>query len=553
MAVEHMDAKAKEAIAWLACLRKSLPAEEREGAQSATSAIESLQDELVRLRAQVRWLHGKAYRPKSEAVAPGQLAFELIDLLSGKGASGSADAEDDAGDSETEEVTFKRKKRPRRGRDLPRKIVECRLGESDKERQCACGCERPKTEIGFDAQERFVFQPAKVYILEERRYKYACRSCEDGILVAQAQLVPKPISGSMASSSLLAHLVVGKLCDGLPIERLAKRLRRHGVDLATSTLNAWMASVANLFEPFKELFLADLRRSSLISLDDTRMPAQKTRGDPAFPKPGMVRGRHWIYLGDISRVAFCEFTEDWKGSHPRAVLKGFSGDIQNDGYAGINPLFGPGKLAKRVGCNDHARRKFVHALEQRDSRAQPIIDVYQLLYKVESDAKAAGDDTQHWLARRQHASVPLWKRLRHSIDQVAPRVAKKSPLGKAITYFNRQHDTLAAFLDDARLPISNAHVEREMRMVAIYRKNSLFAGSPEAAKRHSTLLMIMLNCILCGANPYDYLVSVIDTISDRFPRARYAELLPQAWLEAREAKDQIAGDTRTNADFIDLV
>ena len=478
------------------------------------------------------------------------MALELLQMLMGSNSAVNGSAEpaeestsaDEAGASgpDAKKDTAETKPlRNRRARDLRRHVVENKL--SDAQRQCDA-CLRTRVEIGFDKQERFIHEPATIYILEERNYKYACSCCAEGIETAPASLPAKPIPGSMASSSFLASLIVNKFLDGLPIERIAKQLRRHGADLATSTLNGWMAQAAQMFAVLHERARLELLKSSLISLDDTPLLAM-ARGQPS----GVQRGRQWIYIGDLDRVVYAEYTPDWKGSHPRRVLEGFIGDIQNDGYAGINPLFEQAGGPRRIGCNDHARRKFVQAFEQRDGRAQGVIDIYRALYRVEAEAKEADADAAALLALRQARSVALWKQLGDAISALAPRVGRKEPLGQAITYWQRQQVHLSAFLGDGRLPISNAHVERQIRTVAVFRKNSLFVGSVEAGQRHAALLTMVLNCVLCGANPYEYLVDVIDKIADGWPASRAGELMPPPWLEARKAEQQTDGDAVTRA------
>ena len=531
------EAATKKLIAALTRIKDLSEDDRQEVASDAADMLVALREEVERLSEQVRWLSGKPYRPSREKVPPGQMAFDLIQMLTGD--SEDNDAGDGGGDDEAAadaatEPEKKRKKRKRRGRDLPRQILENRVDESER---CCPDCGKIEAEIGFESQERFIYEPAKVYILEERCYKYACSNGCGGVEQAEPTATPKPIPGSMASASLLAHLIVSKLLDGLPIERIAKRLRRHGVDLATSTLNDWMGNAARMFTFLHRLLHQELCASSLVSLDDTPMPA-KSRGHPK----GVQRGRQWIYLGDLDRVAYAEFTPDWKGVHPRRVLDGFEGDIQNDGYAGINPLFVGEGAPRRVGCNDHCRRKWVQALEQRDTRAQPVVDLYRALYRVEAEAKAAHLDAAGTLALRRAKSVPIWARLTETIAKLAPSAGRKSPLGKAVTYWQRQQDSLRAFLDAGHLPISNAHVERQIRTVALFRKNSLGYGSLEAGERHAVLLTILLNCVLAGVNPHDYLVDVIDKIAADWPTARAAELLPRNWLEAREIEHELNGD-----------
>ena len=533
--------KIEQAIDVLRGLQARADDEEREALDGVTALLSELDGELARLVDQVRWLEGTPYRKKSESAPPGQLAFDLIKLLTAR-----LEETDDDSDAERPEAeapvearpaaSRPRKKRKRRGAELPVQVVECR-----SEPTCS-SCGEAEVEIGFDTQKRFMYEPAKVYVLEERRFKYACRRCAEGVTTVEPTLPPKPIPGSMASASLLAFIVVAKVLDGLPIERVAKQLRRHGVDLATSTLNDWFGRVADMLTLLHRRLGDRLRDSMLVSLDDTPLAAQ-SRGHPK----NMVKGRQWLYLGDVDQVVYAEFTPDWKGIHPRRVLADFGGAVQNDGYAGINPLFGDPSGPRRVGCNDHARRKFVQALERGDRRAEPVVDLFRALYRVERVAAERGLDAAGRAALRNAQSVPIWNQLDERITKLADNAGRKSPLGKAIIYWQRQQVALRAFLDDGRLPISNAHVERLIRIVALFRKNSLFVGSVEAGQRFAVLLSLLLECELAGANPYDYLVDVIGAIANDWPAARVDELLPRPWLAARKAEEQAAGQAATAA------
>ena len=134
--------------------------------------------------------------------------------------------------------------------------------------------------------------------------------------------------------------------------------------------------------------------------------------------------------------------------------------------------------------------------------------------------------------------MPIWRELASTVESLAPRAEPKSPLGKAVTYFRRQHDALRAFLDDGLLPISNAHVERLLRAVALFRKNSLFVGSFEAGERYAVLLTLAVNCALCGANPFAYFTDLLDRVAGGWPAARAAELMPRAWLAAQQKTEQ---------------
>lgn len=534
------------AIAALGSLKGAVASEQSRILDEVVALLASLDGELASLSAKLRWHASAPFRSKKDEAPEGQLAFELLRMLTGRLGQETAEAppsEDDApasgndlgrtDDNGPSGGRAARPERERRGRGMRRKVDEVKLADAEVP-VCPC-CTKPLGEMGFDTRERFIYQPADVYLLEERIYKYGCR-CGEVVVTAPPTEPPKPIPGGMASSSLLAQLAIGKVLDGTPVERFAKQLRRQDIDLSTSTLNDWFGRTGDMFAVLRRALHRHLLTCDLISLDDTPVRARNA-AHPAH----VQTGRQWLYLGDIDRIAYAEFTPDWKGVHPQRVLQGARGDIQNDGYAGINPLFVGPDAPTRVGCNDHARRRFVQALEQGDRRAQPMIDLYRALYHVERTATERSLDAAGRRTLRQAESVPLWRELERVITDMAPKVDRRSPLDKALQYWLRQQPTLRAFLDDGRFPISNAHVERLLRVVATFRKNSLVVGSLDAGERYANLLTVLLNCELAGVNPYVYLVDVIDKIADDWPADRVDALLPRAWLAARQAEQQAKG------------
>jgi len=541
------------AIAALGSLRSAVASEQSRILDEVVALLASLDGELASLSAKLRWHASAPFRSKKDEAPEGQLAFELLRMLTGRlgqqpapdhAQPGDGDARPTEGDAQRSEGDNSsddkppggrgsRPNRERRGVGLRRKVQEVKVPESEVQK-CPC-CTKQLAEMGFDVRERFIYQPAEVYILEERIYKYGCR-CGEVVVTAEPTEPPKPIPGGMASSSLLSQLAIGKVLDGNPVERFAKQLRRQDIDLATSTLHDWFGRTGDMFGILRTACHRQLLTCGLISLDDTPVRARNA-DHPA----NVQTGRQWLYLGDINQIAYAAFTPDWKGTHPRRVLEGARGDIQNDGYAGINPLFVGPDAPRRIGCNDHGRRRFVQALEQGDRRAQPMIDLYSALYHVERTATERNLDATGRCALRQAQSVPLWREFERVIIDITPKVDKKAPLGKAIHYWTRQQPSLRAFLDDGRFPISNAHVERLLRVVSTFRKNSLFVGSLDAGERYANVLTVLLNCELAGVNPYVYLVDVIDKIAADWPAHRVTELLPRAWLAARQAEQQRPG------------
>jgi transposase len=531
---ERVLEESRQVIAALDALRDKLADDERSAVEKAQSLLEEFKSIITTLDGQLaamRWLAQKQFRPKSEKVAPGQLAMDLLGFMleqkkSDEPAAGASSAPAAEPDLPAPSRT-PREKRKSNLSLLPVKVVDKTLSED--ERVCDT-CSTVKDAFDFEPRRHLVYEPSKLFIREERLFKYACRCCANGVVIASG--TPKLIEGSNVGSSVLAHLVVAKVVDATPIERIGKQWARHGADIASSTMHDWFGRSAQEVAFLSPIARADVLRSPLVSFDDTPMPA-KVPGH----RGGTQRGRLWLYVGDLSRVAYCEFTPDWKGCHPSAVLAGYRGHLQSDGYGGIAGLFTGQDPPNKVGCNDHARRKFVEALKIGDARASRAVTLYGELYAVERDAKLLGPDER--LRMRRARSGPLWIQLCDEVARLELRAEAKSPLGKATTYFRRQNAALAAFLGNGLLPISNAHVERLIRTVALFRKNSLFVGSLEAGQRYAALLTLAINCALCGANPFLYFTDVFDRLAAGWPAALAADLMPQAWLASQQQTEQV--------------
>ena len=486
----------------------------------------------IRLQAALRQM----YRKKSERVSPEQLALFLAALKDEEAVLAapldeltktSADAAMPAADSV---VPVKPMKRPRKKpfpEGLRREVRSVPVPDAD--RTCA-GCGGSKEGMGYEVREMWEFEPAEFFIVEERLEKCVCKRCQEGVVTAEG--TSKPIEGGRPGPGLLSQIVTSKTRDGCPLYRQADIYERSGIQLSTSTLGDWFAATADMLEPLWRLARQVTLSGYLLSLDDTGMPVL----DGDHPN-GIKRGHIWTYLGDYDRVGFCEYTPNWEGAAPCAVLDEFNGKVvQGDGYAGINAYFEKPNSAARAGCMDHCRRKWLEALEAGHKLAAVVVALIQQVYAVESAAKAEGVGPEELLRRRQEFSRPLMDRLRVVIADIHLTVVPKSAMGKATTYAIRQWKTLSVFLDDARVPLSNAHVERQQRRVAIGRKAYLFAGSDEGARRLAILQTIVVLCELHDVPMFEYLRDVIGKLASGWLMSRLSELLPDAWAAKQKAE-----------------
>jgi hypothetical protein len=208
--------------------------------------------------------------------------------------------------------------------------------------------------------------------------------------------------------------------------------------------------------------------------------------------------------------------------------------LQTDGFSGLDALYRRPGAPIRAGCMAHLRRKFVNAFDAGDARAAGPLALIQKLYAVERQASEEALDVAALKRRRDQVSRPLMAALRTQVDNLSYQAPPKTPLGRAITYALNQWETLTVFLDDGALRPDNNAVENTIRPVALGRRNWLFAGSDEGAKRLAILYTILGSCQIAGiADPWAYLRDTLDKLSHNWPHSRLDELLPQQWKAVR--------------------
>jgi transposase len=486
----------------------------------------------MRLQAALR----QAYRKKSERLSSQQLALFLSELVAQESTNGeppppSAPSQTTASTPEPsppqQESSAERQspgtlKRPRK-RPFPETLRREVRAVSVPQAERVCGqCGADKEPMGYEVKEIWEFKPAEFFIIEERLEKCVCKACQEGVVTAAG--TSKPIEGGRPGPGLLAQIVTSKYRDSCPLYRQSQIYRRSGIELAPSTLGEWAAATADMLESLWKLARERTLNSHLLSLDDTGMPVL----DRDHPN-GIKRGHLWTYLGDTQRIGFCEYSPTWEGESPCAVLENFKGQcVQGDGYAGINSYFKKPNAPKRAGCMDHARRKFLHALEAGHASAARILSLMKEVYALEDKARQQGLGPEALRALRQVHSKPLMDNLKVAIADLHRTATPKSVLGRATTYAINQWDTLCVFLEDGRVPLSNAHVERQQRRTALGRKNYLFAGSDEGARRLAILQTFVVLCELSDVPLFEYLRDILGKLPD-WPVRHLEQLLPAAW------------------------
>lgn len=427
---------------------------------------------------------------------------------------------EEAADEEFEEIAYKRKKRgaTKISKDLPRETVRIALPEA--ERHCPC-CNEVMQKIGEEVSERLDFAPAVLKVIETIRDKYACKNHEEAG-IATPPVPTHPIEKGMATAGLIAHVLVAKYKDHLPLYRQSCIFARYGAEIAESTMGDWVKDSAGMLHPVVMAMKASVLESHVVQSDDTGI----TVLDPKHSN-GSKRGFLWAYVGDRDEVVF-DFTDGRGREGPKLFLGSFRSLLQVDAYAGYDAVLKQNGIVD-VGCWAHARRRFFKALDSEKENAGIAISLLRRLYEVEREAK----DLDHSARRekRQLESKPLLDRMKPWLVALKPTVLPKSRMGDAIGYTLRQWDPLTRFLDDGRLDIDNNRVERQMRSVAVGRKNWMFAGSAEGGRRAATIYSLVCTCGLLGIEPWAYLKDVLQRIAEG---ADPATLTPRLWKAARD-------------------
>jgi transposase len=417
-------------------------------------------------------------------------------------------------------------KRPRHGRRprsraLPSEQVVIDLTEAEK--SCPC-CGEPRVRIGADVSKRMDYRPACLFIREIVRPTYVCRGCErqgQDIQAVQALLPPEPIPRGTVAAGLLAHVLVSKYCDHLPLYRLEAILGRLGWDVSRSTLCDQMMTCAGVLAPLYERMCQRVRESFGLHADDTSIPLLAPR-----------RTAHaWVYVGDRANpYTVFDLSDGWQQQFPVKFLAGYRGFIHADGYAGYNPLYAAG--ATHVGCWAHVRRYFFEAKESDPARAHEALARIRALYAVESDAKdrkLLGAELATY--RREHAG-PVLKSFADWLAEEVPRALPKSKIGEALVYAANQWPTLTRYIEDGRLTIDNAPAEQAIRPLAVGRRNWLHIAGDGGLTSAAVLLSVAASAKRHHVNPWTYVRDLLTQLPARTPAADLTDLLPDVWLAA---------------------
>lgn len=463
---------------------------------------------------------------RSERIDPDQISLmleRLVEEMSEQADLSATEAEEEALAAERAELTppilrqVPRRRRP--SKDLPRRVIRHELAA--EERRCPC-CGEPMGQIGEDVSEIVELIPAQFLVEEHRRAKYACARCKETVRTAPGP--EKLIEKGLPGPALLAHVVVSKYEQHLPLTRLCAIYRRGGHATSRSTLSGWVEAVAREVQPIVERISEKALASKELQTDGSGLKVLD-REDPQ----GIRRGTMWCYVGDRRYCVF-RYAKDGTGEEgPWRYLQGREGYVQADAANVFDRLYnGRRAEATEVGCLAHARRKY-YELVDSDVRVAYPLKVIAQIYQVEDLAGRRGLSPPERLELRRSRSVPIMDRYHRWLLRTISREPPASLLAKACVYSLRHWEALTRFLEDGILQPDNNLCESQIRSLALGRRNYLFAGSDAGAERAAVLYSLMRTCALHGVDAHAYLADILRKLASGWPAKRLDDLLPENW------------------------
>jgi len=423
-------------------------------------------------------------------------------------------------EEEIEVAAHKRKKHPVREvlpEFLPREVIIHDLKGEEK----ICSCGENLVRIGEEISEQLKYIPAQVSVIQHVRPKYACKPCEGNVKIAPMPvlLLPK----SIATPELVAHTIVAKYCDHLPLYRQESIWSRMDIEMPRSSLCGWILKTAEICEPLVQLLRKIVIADNYVQADETTVQVLGEKNRKNTTKSYM-----WCYRGGGEKPAIIyEYQETRSGLHAQEFLSKFKGNLQSDAYSGYL-WANEDKNIIRVGCHAHARRPFAELVKlSKNGLAEEAVRFYRKLYAIEKEAKENNfSHEQRYLLRKEKAT-PILDAFKKWLEHHVVKTSEHGKIGKAIRYCLSNWTELTNYLKDGRIEIDNNLIENDIRPFALGRKNWLFSGSPTGAKAGATFYSLIQTCKANQIEPYQYFCVMLNRIRECQSEEDFKKLLPQ--------------------------
>ena len=417
-------------------------------------------------------------------------------------------------------VTYTRNKPKRRTlpADLPREVIEHDIPEHEK--RCACGC--IKKRIGEEITEQLELIPAVLKVIAHVRPKYACNRCDEGVSIAPMPklFLPK----SMATPSLVAHTLISKYQDHLPLYRQEKIWQRMGVEMPRNTVCAWIMNAADVCMPMRDALINTLLESDYIQVDETTVQVMGEEN-----RKNTSTSYMWVYRRAKldKKVILFDYRETRQARWPKEILHEFKGYLQTDGYKGYDWVDDNPNLT-HLGCMAHARRPFAELvkLAKTTGKSHRAVAYFQKLYAIEKIAREGNYTSEQRYVLRLEKSKPILDEMKIWLEESLRHAVPQSKLGDALNYMHQRWKQLTNVLLDGALEIDNNGAENQIRPFAIGRKNWLFSGSPRGAHASALFYSLIATAVANAWNPFDYLQHLFEHVRDCKTKQDFIQLLP---------------------------
>lgn len=479
----------------------------RDNPDALIAVIEKLESEIERLQVHLININRKIFVSKSERQTSKQ---ELL----------FAGFEEPAESEPEQSITVPEYKRTlKRGRKpLPANLPVRRVEHFPEVMTCQL-CGEGLTKIGEEITEELEYIPAHFEIIQHAKIKCACSRCKEGVSQGELPASAQPLPGARPGVGLLTFILISKYVDHLPLNRLEQIFFRQGIGIAKQRMCDWLSGVSIFLEMLWRLLKYEVLSTNYVQADETYIKVRE------IEIPGqLVQGYFWGVHAPPN-LAFFEYFDTRSGEAAKEVLKGFIGHAQTDAYAGYNPVLLPDRV-KRIACMAHIRRRFIEGQKLAPSECGRIVKQISELYKLEAKWKEL--DAAERTIKRQELAKPELEKLFSLLSDTQRQLMPRHNLQEDLSYALKQKDEMFRYIDDGRYHIDNNAIERQIRPIAIGRKNYLFAGSHEGAKRAAIFYSLLATCKLNKVNPATWLTDVLKTMP-ALPRNRYLELLPHRW------------------------
>jgi transposase len=485
---------------------------------------DALAEQNEHLRHLLAKLQRRQFGRKSEQLTDEQLqlAFEEIEATLAENAA-------EAG-KQSPALRDQQKKRRRAGRGrLPAQLPRIEQVLAPEATACPC-CQGPLVEIGVDAAERLDVIPAQFRVIVTKRPKLACRACPGVVL--QAAAPARLIEGGMPTEATVAHVLVARYADHLPLYRQAQILARQGIEIGRAILADWTGTAAREIVPVVRRMHEILLASPRLFADETTMPVlDPGRGQTKKGFAWAIARDDRPWGGTDPPAVVFHYAPGRGAKHPKALLADYQGILQCDGYSAYKTLAAANDGITLAFCWSHVRREFVELAKGKTAPiAAETLQRIAALYAIEAEIRGEPPEIRH--AVRQARSKPLVEALFTWLEAQLARLPGGSPTAQAIRYALNHRNGLIRFLDDGRIEPDTNVVERAIRPLVLSRKNALFASGDDGGARWSAIASLVETCKLNGVDPLRYFTDLLTRLVNGWPNSRIDELMPWCWAKS---------------------